>query len=140
MKVRYRIIEKRWPGGDAWERWGAIYDNRSEHFRGSKSLLMSSLAENEKVVREFEQRVAALELDVEHCRPLLEGHTRQFRFAPEVKVMHGETFRAIHEALWQRIFGLSERERQPGQGQIQPEYVPLPAHHALRESDEADDA
>jgi hypothetical protein len=140
MRVRYRVIEKWWPDSKAWEEWGAIYDNRSGRFRESKSLLISSLAESRATVREFERRIEALGLDVEHCQPLLEGHTQQFRFRSTIDTVEGETFREIHNRLWRQIFGPPWQESQPTEAPARVEYAARPAHRALRESDEAEDA
>lgn len=137
MRVRYRVIEKWWPDSKVWEQWGAIYDNRSGRFRESRCLLISSLAENRTTVREFEKRIEALGLDVEHCQPLLEGHAQQFRFCPTIDTVEGETFREIHNRLWRQIFGPPGPENQPAEAPARVEYAAQPALHTLRESDDA---
>ncbi|HFD39265.1 MAG TPA: hypothetical protein ENJ31_05385 [Anaerolineae bacterium] len=129
MRVRYRLIEKRWHKDEPWELWGAVYDNAGEMFTDSAILVTGSLAEHRSVLRYFEERIGRLALTLENAERMLGEYASAFQVRPQIETIEGRTFQDIHRRLWRQIF---DRPR-PRDREIPLRYTIQPAYHALRE-------
>ena len=140
MKVRYRLIEKYYPG-EGWETWGALYENRSGRWADHPVLIISIPDDDRRTSRHLEKRIVELGIHIEDGEQLVdETYPVRFWVSPEISLVEGETHQEIWRKLWDRIFTVeisqSERARKPedvGKG-----YAIVETHHKIQE-DKAED-
>jgi hypothetical protein len=113
MKVRYRLIEKYYPG-EGWETWGALYENCSGRWADYPVLIISIPDDDRRTSRHLEKRIVELGIHIEDGERLVdETYPVRFRVSPETYLVEGETHQAIWQKLWDRIFAveISQSER-----------------------------
>jgi hypothetical protein len=140
MKVRYRLIEKYYPG-EGWETWGALYENYSGRWADHPVLIISIPDDDRRTGRHLEKRIVELGIHIEDGERLVdETYSIRFRVLPEIRLVEGETYQEIWRKLWDRIFtvriGQSERAGKP-EG-TRKEYAITETHYPIREGNTED--
>jgi len=137
MKVRYRLIEKYYPG-EGWETWGTLYENCSGRWADYPVLIISIPDDDRRTSRYLEKRIVELGIHIEDGERLVdETYPIRFRVSPEIYLVEGETYREIWRKLWDRIFAV---RAETGQGEVAGEprvpredYAIAETHHLIRE-------
>ncbi|MFB0536034.1 MAG: hypothetical protein ACETWR_13755 [Anaerolineae bacterium] len=140
MKVRYRLIEKYYPG-EGWETWGALYENCSGRWADHPVLFISIPDDDRRTSRHLEKRIVELGIHIGDGERLVdETYPIRFRVSPEIYLVEGETHREIWRKLWDCIFTVRVSQSE-GAGKLEDmgkEYAIAEPHHPIRE-DEAED-
>ena len=140
MKVRYRLIEKYYPG-EGWETWGALYENCSGRWADHPVLIISIPDDDRRTGRHLEKRIVELGIHIGDGERIVdETYPIRFRVLPEIHLVGGETYREIWRKLWDRIFTvrISQSERVGKPEDMGKEYAIAETHHPIRE-DKAED-
>jgi len=135
MRVRYRLIEKYYPG-EGWDTWGALYENCSGRWVDHPVLIISIPDDDRRTGRHLEKRIVELGIHIGDGERLVdETYPIRFRVSPDIYLVEGETYREIWWKLWDRIFTVrisqGERAREPGD--IGKEYAVAETPHLIRE-------
>jgi hypothetical protein len=141
MKVRYRLIEKYYPG-EGWETWGALYENYSGRWADHPVLIISIPDDDRRTGRHLEKRIVELGIHIEDGERLVdETYSIRFRVLPDIYLVEGETHQEIWQKLWDRLFTVrisqSERARKPPEDARQ-EYAIAETHRPIREGEAED--
>jgi DNA repair photolyase len=140
MKVRYRLIEKHYPG-EGWETWGVLYENRSGRWADHPVLIISVPDDDRRTGRHLEKRIVELGIRIEDGERLVgETYPTRFRVSPDIYLVEGRTHQEIWQKLWDRIFTvrISQSERAGKPEDARQEYAVAKTYHPIRE-DEAED-
>jgi DNA repair photolyase len=140
MKVRYRLIEKHYPG-EGWETWGVLYENRSGRWADHPVLIISVPDDDRRTGRHLEKRIVELGIRIEDGERLVdETYPTRFRVSPDIYLVEGRTHQEIWQKLWDRIFTvrISQSERAGKPKDARQEYAIAEPHHLIRE-DKAED-
>ena len=140
MKVRYRLIEKYYPG-EGWETWGALYENHSGRWADHPVLIISIPDDDRRTGRHLEKRIVELGIHIEDGERLVdETYSVRFRVLPEIRLVEGETYQEIWRKLWDCIFTvrISQSERAGKPEDTRKEYAITETHYPIREGNAED--
>jgi ribose-phosphate pyrophosphokinase len=108
MKLRYRILQARWPYGGTWQNWGFFYA-RGQDRRGSAPVSFHhNMDELHWVVHHIEHRISSRGLSLEQVEEAVAKYDEGFRISPKIYVYESEDepLSAALNAIEARVLGL----------------------------------
>lgn len=108
VKIRYRILQARWPRGGEWHNWGFVYQNE-----GPSATLMLHLNLNEfqDMLQCVQRRAQVGRLTLEQADHLFTGFEETYRLLPEIHEYGADAPEsALVNAVEARILGLERIE------------------------------
>ena len=107
MRLRYRILQARWPRGGAWQNWGFFYEDAHSH-HGEPILCHHNLDELQWVVHHVRQSISSQRLRLEEAETAIAQHGAGYRVLPEIHVYEGddEPLSAALNAIEKDVLGL----------------------------------
>jgi len=90
MKLRYRILQTRWPHGGEWKNWGFFYETPNSADRCASAVCHHNLDELHWMVHEIDRCVTQEGLSLENVELAISQYQDQCRVLPEVKAHEQE--------------------------------------------------
>ena len=134
MRIRYRIIESRWPDDPEWAIRGFFYENLGTLFQELPVLSSVYFSEPRQVLRHFEQNIRVQQLSLERIEEALGDYADRYRVSPEIHAAFGDDFEGIIAGLEERLLHTTwrrKRGRRDEHGLPMAEPVPVEKEPAL---------
>jgi len=106
-KVRYRVMQSRWPTG-GWQNWGFFYQLQRDARRTSDVVCHHNVDEFVAIVRGIKDAMARLDLPLERVHEAVAAYSDTFRVLPEIRSYEADdgTLSAAVNSVEARILGL----------------------------------
>jgi ribose-phosphate pyrophosphokinase len=106
MKLRYRILQARWPKGGEWQNWGFFYDCNDGNRRAAPVHCHHNLDELYWVTHHITSCIHSQDLPLERIDETLAPYADCYRVLPEIHTYEGELLAAMLNDVEVRILGL----------------------------------
>ena len=108
MRLRYRILQSRWPPGGEWHNWGFFYDSITSDRGEAPVLCHHNLAELQSFVQHVCECLSSQRLRLEEAEKAIAPYGDSCRVLPEIHVYEGgsEPLPAALNAVEAHVLGL----------------------------------
>nr|HID12705.1 ribose-phosphate pyrophosphokinase [Anaerolineae bacterium] len=104
MKLRYRILQARWPNGGEWQNWGFFYESNESNRGEAPVLFHHNMDELHWIVHHISHRLRSRCLPLERVEEAMAKYADGFRALPEIY-----TYESDHESLSAALNGIEAR-------------------------------
>ena len=110
MKLRYRILQSRWPQVGQWQNWGFFYETDEGGRGGPPVFCQHNLDELHWVVHHINRRLDGQRVPLERAEEAIAGHADGYRVLPEIHTYEGnsETLSVALNAIEAQVLGLDQ--------------------------------
>lgn len=108
MKMRYRILQARWPDSGEWQNWGFFYESNEGNRGEAPVLFHHNMDELHWIVHHICHRIRSRRLSLERVEQAITKYADGFRVLPDIHIYEsgGEPLSAALNAIEAHVLGL----------------------------------